>query len=200
MTRLVLIRHGATDWNRQKRYCGCKDIDLSREGRLQARKLRRRLGKVKFDKIYSSDRRRAIQTARILFGQAKIIREPGLREINFGVLEGLHHEEIMGKYADIYEKWLKDVFKNNIPRAEPMDLFERRVKGALEKIVRSNPGKTVAVVCHGGVIGIFVKDILKGRNFWRCIPSPASITVVGYGAGKQILKKFNDTAHMKGKR
>ena len=197
MTRLVLIRHGVTEWNREKRYCGHKDIGLSSEGKSQVKLLFNRLNTVKFDKIYCSNRKRAMQTARMLFKEEKIIPHRNLQEINFGVLEGLQHEEIMEKYADIYKKWLKNSFKNRIPKAEPMNVFKERVENTLRNIIRSNSGKTIAVVCHGGVIGIFVNSILKNRNFWRCVPSPASITVVEYEKGKPILKKFNDTTHLK---
>jgi broad specificity phosphatase PhoE len=197
MTRLILIRHGVTRWNKERRYCGHKDIELSNEGKSQVKLLSNRLNTVRFDKVYCSNSKRAMQTARILFKQTRIIPNQALREINFGVLEGLKHEEIMKKHADTYKKWLKDSFKNNIPKAEPMNVFKRRVEGVLGKIIRSNSGKTIAVVCHGGVIGIFVNGILKKRNFWRCVPSPASITIVEYGREKPELKTFNDIEHLK---
>lgn len=200
MTRLVLIRHGVTEWNIEKRYCGHRDIGLSTKGKSQVELLSNRFNTVRFDKVYCSNRKRAMQTARILFKQVRIIPDRGLREINFGVLEGLKHEEIMEKYTDTYKRWLKDSFKNNIPKAEPMDAFKKRVENTLWDIIRSNPNKTIAVVCHGGVIGIFVNGILKNRNFWRCVPSPASITMVEYEKGKPRLKKFNDTAHLKGEK
>jgi len=151
----------------------------------------------RFDKIYCSDRKRATQTARILFKKAKIIQKQGLREIDFGALEGLRHEEIIAKYSSAYDKWLKDPFTNNIPRAEPMHGFKKRVESALSKIVRLNSGKTVAVVCHGGVIGVFLTGVLKNMGFWHCVPSPASVTVVGHRNGKFKLEKFNDIAHLK---
>ncbi len=197
MTRLVLIRHGVTEWNKKKRYCGHKDVGLSYEGKFQAKLLSSRLNAIRFDKIYCSNKKRAMQTARMLFKQTKIIQDRSLREINFGVLEGLKHEEIMQKYADTYKKWLKDSFKNSIPKAEAMNAFKKRIGDVFERIIRSNPGKTIAVVCHGGVIGIFVNGILKNRNFWRCVPSPASVTMIEYEKGKPRLEKFNDTTHLK---
>lgn len=197
MTRLILIRHGITNWNKEKRYCGRKDIGLSSEGKSQVKLLSSRVDEIGFDKIYCSNQKRALQTAQILFKCRKIIHHRGLREIDFGVLEGLHHDEIMKKYAGIYKEWLKDCFKNRIPSAEPMDFFKKRVENTLRKIVRSGRDKTIAIICHGGVIGIFVNGILKSRNFWRCVPSPASITMVEYKKGKPRLKKFNDITHLK---
>ncbi len=197
MTRLVLIRHGITEWNKQGRYCGHKDIGLSSEGRAQAARLARKLKAVKFDKIYCSDRKRAFQTSRIIFKGADLITVKELREINFGVLEGLRHKEIMEEYGDIYEKWLKDPYKNNIPKAEPMSVFRKRIKTAIANIIRSNSNKTIAIVCHGGAIGVFVNSILKMSDFWSCVPSAASITMVECSAGKQRLGKFNDSTHLR---
>jgi len=197
MTKLVLIRHGETAWNKERRYCGRKDVGLNDHGRVQVKKLGERLAGSAFDKIYCSDRKRALQTRHIIFGRAAFIKVKGLREIDFGVLEGLRHEEIMEKHPEPYQKWLTDCYKHNIPKAEAMKVFKKRVERTLEKIVRVNPGKTVAVVCHGGVIGVFVGGILKSKKFWRHVPSSASMTIVEYKKGKPKVKKFNDTAHLR---
>jgi len=196
-TQLVLIRHGVTEWNKDMRYCGYKDVSLNTQGKAHAMRLRNALKSFEFDRVYSSDRKRALQTGRIIFNGAKIIKIGALREINFGVLEGLTHEEIMKKYADAYKKWLKDPFKNRIPGAEPMSAFKKRIQAVIKGIIRLNHDKTVAIVCHGGVIGMFVSGILKSRNFWRCIPSSASITIVEYKKGAPGIKLFNDTAHLR---
>ncbi|MDD5465121.1 MAG: histidine phosphatase family protein [Candidatus Omnitrophica bacterium] len=197
-TRLVLIRHGITEWNKDRRYCGCKDVSLSRQGRLQAAKLRKRFNKsaADFDKIYCSDRKRALQTRAIIFGRSEFIRLNGLREINFGVFEGLKHEEIMEKFPAVYRRWLADPYKARIPQAEHMRVFKKRVQNAIKKILQANSGKTIAVVCHGGVIGILVSGILKSRDFWKYVPSAASLTIVEHKDNKFRIKKFNDKRHL----
>ena len=196
-TKLVLIRHGITEWNKQGRYCGYRDVDLSSQGRLQAIKLRNRFKSVDFDKIYCSDRKRALQTRAIVFGRAVFTKVTDLREIRFGVFEGLKHEQIMEKYAQIYKKWLKDPYQEKIPEAESIQVFKKRILKVMKEIVERNRGKTVAVVCHGGVIGIFVSSILKSRNFWNCVPSAASVTIAEHENRKFKIKKFNDKAHLK---
>src|SRR3989338_1852833 len=197
ITRLVLIRHGITEWNKRGRYCGYKDVSLSSQGSAQAKRLHKTLNAFEFDRIYSSDRKRALQTSRIIFNRARITVAGALREINFGVFEGLTHKEIMKSHKDVYKKWLKDPFKNRIPGAEPMAAFKKRVQSAMRKIACVSRGKTVAVVCHGGVIGVFVSGILKSKNFWRHVPSPASITIVECKKDRLRIKLFNDTAHLK---
>lgn len=196
ITRLVLIRHGITAWNKERRYCGCKDISLSQEGKTQAKRLQKRLKGFSFERIYCSDRKRALETRGIIFGKTKFLKVKGLREINFGVLEGLRHKEIMRKYGKVYERWLQDPYKNNIPKAETMNAFKKRVRASIKKIASLNPGKTVAVVCHGGVIGVLIGSILKTRDFWPHVPEATSITVLEFNKGRVGIKKFNDIAHL----
>lgn len=196
-TRLVLIRHAITDWNKKKRYCGHRDIGLSCEGRMQAGKLRKALVSVNFERVYSSDKKRALQTAVIIFKRVKIIKVKGLQELNFGALEGLRHEEIMKKYPRAYTKWLADPFKNNIPGAERLSAFKKRVNTSMEKIARLNQGKTVAVVCHGGTISMFITGLMKRRKFWSYIPGSASFTIVEYRNDRPKIKVFNQTTHLR---
>jgi len=196
ITRLILIRHGITKWNKDRRYCGYKDVNLSIQGRLQVVKLRKRFRGVDFDEVYCSDRKRALQTRAILFGRSEFSRLKGLREINFGVFEGLKHEEIMEKFPAVYKKWLADPYKARIPQAEHLRVFKKRVWQAIKKILQTNSGKTVAVVCHGGVIGILVSSILKNEDFWKYVPSAASLTIVEYKDDKFKIKKFNDKRHL----
>jgi len=196
-TRLVLIRHGITRWNKQRRYCGHTDVALSKEGKIQAAKLARRLKALKFDRIYSSSSKRAIQTARIIFGKAGITRVKELKELNFGLLEGLKHEHILKEYAKAYSLWLQDPFKNTLPKGESLNVFRKRVNSALTQILKANCGKTVAVVCHGGTISMFITGILKKKSFWDYVPGSASISIVEYSKNKAELKLVNCTKHLR---
>jgi len=198
MTRLILIRHGLTDWNAKKKYCGSSDIKIDRKGARQARRIGTRLRNQKIDKIYSSDRKRAMQTARIIFcPAAKIHKSAALREMNFGIFESLTYHRIMQLYPVIYKKWLRDPFETAIPKAEHLKNVEKRVVREIEHIVATNAGKTVAIVCHGGVISVFLNHITKSNNFWKFIPDSASLTFVEFNnKGKARLKIFNDTSHL----
>jgi broad specificity phosphatase PhoE len=77
-----------------------------------------------------------------------------------------------------------------------MRVFKKRVRNAIKKILQVNSGKTVAVVCHGGVIGMLVSSILKSKDFWKYVPSAASLTIVEYKDDKFRIKKFNDKRHL----
>lgn len=177
---MILIRHGQTSWNARKIYCGARDIGLNANGKKQAARLRRQLNAGKIYEVYSSDKKRAMQTARIIFKKNKINRLAGLREMRFGVFEGLSHAQVLRKYPGIYSRWLKDPFSITMPKGESLRDFRKRVVMAMKKIAKAHPEQKVAVVCHGGVIGIFLSHLLKRRNFWKLIPKPASCTVVNY--------------------
>ncbi|MEW6101828.1 MAG: histidine phosphatase family protein [Candidatus Omnitrophota bacterium] len=196
-TKLILIRHGITEWNIKKRYSGFIDIALSEKGLLQSRLLAKRLKDATIHKVYSSDRKRAIQTAKIIFKKLKIEKIPGIREMHFGVFEGLTHKEILEKHANIYRKWLLDPSRCKIPEGEHLSSFKQRVVSAFKKIIALNKNKTTAVVCHGGAISIYLMHILKSKEFWKNIPHSASITVIEYkrNAPKIILQ--DDTRHLR---
>ncbi|MFA5099854.1 MAG: histidine phosphatase family protein [Candidatus Omnitrophota bacterium] len=197
-TTLILIRHGVTDWNARKKYCGYIDVPLNREGQKQARMLRKRLDRIPIDAIYSSDLKRAVKTAVIASGKTKITKIKGLREINFGVLEGLSHDQIMKKYPIPYTNWLKDPFKKHaIPQAENMSAFKKRIAKAIKAITASNRGKTIAVFCHGGTISVFFTSILKKKGFWRYVPKSTSVSIVEYNGNKPRIKLFNCTKHLR---
>ncbi len=195
-TKLILIRHGQTGWNLKKRYSGFIDIALNTQGRKQARKLGKRLKDEKIHRVYSSDRIRALQTARILFKRADIGIVPDLREMHFGAFEGMTYNEIMAKYPVVYKKWLCNPFAITIPKGESLADFQKRVVVAFKKIVFSNKNKTAAIVCHGGTISIFISHIAKTKKFWEQIPSSASLSIIEYKRNKANIRLLNDTSHL----
>jgi broad specificity phosphatase PhoE len=197
-TRLILIRHAATGHNIQKRYCGWTDAGLSKEGKYQAALLGRRLKSHDIHSVYSSDRQRALESAKIIFKMARIQKIPQLNEMCFGVFEGLTHRQVLKRYPRVYKKWLSDPFSVSIKGAEDINAFKKRVLKAFEKIIRLNRGRTAAVVCHGGPIGVLVNDILKSKSFWQNMPSSTGVTVIEYKNNKPRIVLFNDTSHLDG--
>lgn len=195
-TKLILIRHGATDWNLKKRYCGLVDIGLNETGEAQARCLHKRLKKELIHKIYSSDRKRALQTAKIIFKGMEIQKMPGLEEMDFGCFEGLTYSETMKKFKRIYKKWLKDPFGITIPEGENLEDFKKRVIRTIKNIILINKNKTVAIVSHGGPLGIFLNYILESMDFWKQIPASASLSILECTNGKLKIKLLNDTSHL----
>lgn len=194
--KLILIRHGQTDWNLAKRYCGFMDVDLNAQGRAQALAARKRLAGEVVHKVYTSDRIRAIHTAEIIFDGKPYEVVSDLREIHFGVLEGLTHNEIMERYASIYSQWLSDPYSVTIPEAEGLPDLKNRVVKVFEMIAAAHQGQTAAVVCHGGVISVFITHILKTNDFWKQIPGSASLSIVEYEGACSRIISLNDTLHL----
>jgi broad specificity phosphatase PhoE len=119
--KLFLIRHGETDWSRQKRYCGATDISLNKTGKEQAIKLGQRLQQEQIQQIYASNSQRTIQFANLAFPKKTILERAQLQELDFGPWEGLKHHEVESTYPDIYSRWLADPFKVTI--GESLNIF-----------------------------------------------------------------------------
>ncbi len=141
MTTLLLARHGETDWNRESRWQGWADPPLNDAGREQARLLREQLRETPFDAVYSSDLRRAHETAEIVAAphDVPVIAERGLREIDVGSWSGLLHSEIEERFPG-----------GERPDGETREQHLARVLATVERIARAHPGERLLLVTHGG--------------------------------------------------
>lgn len=143
MTRILLARHGETDWNREHRWQGQSDTPLNDTGREQARALAEELAGEPLDAVYSSDLIRAHETARVVAEQRglDVVAIQDLRERSFGSLEGLTTDEIQTRYPGIELPWSD---------GETREAMAERVLGALKRIAETHPDAHVLVVSHGG--------------------------------------------------
>lgn len=153
-TELILIRHGETAWNRERRMQGQTDTPLSDIGRAQAQAVGQRMARQHFAALYSSDLARAWDTAAEIAkvtGHA-IVREPRLRERTFGVFEGLSYEEMTTRYPAEHARFSARDPDYAVPGGEsPRQFFERSLD-CLEQIAAAHPGETVVAVTHGMVL------------------------------------------------
>jgi broad specificity phosphatase PhoE len=163
MTRVLLIRHGETHWNRDRRWQGQANIELSDEGRLQATRLAASLSKLEpsLRVIYSSDLRRAHDTAHELAAVigTGVVVDPAWREIAVGSWTGLRRDEIKERFE---EEWQRIAAGEDIARGggETFAAFSARVVGALETLRERHPDQLVAVVTHGGAISALLLHVL----------------------------------------
>jgi broad specificity phosphatase PhoE len=136
VTTLLLARHGETEWNREERYQGHADPPLNATGRAQAEELAESLADESIDAVYSSDLRRASETAEIVGARLGIAveQEPALREIDVGSWQGLTKAQIDGRPWD----------------GETYEHHAERVTRALGEIAARHPDGRVLVVSHGG--------------------------------------------------
>lgn len=165
-TELWLIRHGETDWNRNRIFQGHQDVPLNENGQQQAFALVEALGDVTFTAIYSSDLTRAIQTAKPLAKHLglEIQREKKLREIHVGLYEGIPVEEVITENPEWVKRFREGDPSFLIPGGESMGEFSDRVLNALESIAHRYQGQRVAVVTHGGAIGSALRRAYNDPN------------------------------------
>jgi broad specificity phosphatase PhoE len=143
VTTILLARHGETEWNRIGRWQGWADPPLNDTGRAQARRLAGQLQKVPFDAVYSSDLRRAHETAVIVAEphRVPVVTEPGLREIDIGAWSGLTTQEIEEQFPH-----------GERPDGETRKEHSERVLAAVERIARDNAGHRILLMTHGGTM------------------------------------------------
>jgi broad specificity phosphatase PhoE len=152
MSTVVLIRHGETDW--AGKFCGYSDPRLNASGKRDAIRVAEEVSRLDIARIYSSDLRRAAQTARAIAKRTGIAVEflTGLREIHFGQWEGLSWHEIESRSADEAHLWQREFPFQSAPGGETYSGFTTRVETTIEALLREAPGMTVAVVTHRGVM------------------------------------------------
>ncbi|TYO97840.1 alpha-ribazole phosphatase [Desulfallas thermosapovorans] len=200
-SRLFLVRHGETVWNKETRLQGRADIALSDKGIKQAEALSKRLAGHNFAAFYSSNLSRARETAAIIARpHRKPVQEiPDLQELNFGHWEGLTIEEIRRKYRRESEAWWSNPLETRIPGGETLaEMTERSVR-AVKNIVEQYPDEQVLVVVHGGVIRSIVATVLgiDLNQYWRLRQDNASLTIIDfYQWDKAILMLYNDCSHL----
>jgi 2,3-bisphosphoglycerate-dependent phosphoglycerate mutase len=155
-TTICLARHGETNWNIERRFQGQFDIALNARGRAQARAIARELTNAHFDRVYSSDLRRAMNTAAPIAEARglRVLATQRLREKDDGVWQGHTHAEVQAKYADDYQHYLNREPDFAAPEGETLAEFSRRVRLVLTDIARESAGLTVLVVAHAGVLDI----------------------------------------------
>lgn len=203
-TRLFLIRHGETDWNRSRRWQGHTDIGLNAEGLRQAELLAERLARehaaAPFAALYASDLSRARDTAAAIARHTglALTLDAALRERHCGVMQGLTGEEVAARYPEAYRVWREGDMEAELQDGERGVDFSRRVLGVLRTLALRHPGLSVLVVLHGGVLDCVYRaclDPAAGASPRQVLPN-ASIHSVRYRDGLWMLDGQGDTAHL----
>ncbi len=161
-TRLLVVRHGETAFNAEGRIQGHSDSELTAKGLDQARATADALVNRGIDHIYASDLGRARATAEILADRVgrEVQLDPRLREMGFGRYEGRTWEELTALFRDLPAPepvW----FTGRPPEGETRAEVTARAVQAMSDFVRRHPGRTLAVVAHGGLIGLFFRHVLE---------------------------------------
>jgi len=199
MGKIILIRHGETDYTKQEKCCGQKDVPLNTDGIRQARIMQLYFNSMKIDAVYSSDLKRAVQTAKIVFESNVIYKRKSLREIDFGKFYGSTYAEISKLYPEAYKMFLNNPKDLTIPGGENISKFSSRVVSCFNKIQEKSAGKTTALVGHINTIRVILLSILKQglEAYWSIHQDVAAINIIEFKKGNARVLKINDTSYLK---
>ena len=200
MMKLLLIRHGQTDWNLLGKYQGQTDIALSGEGIRQADLLAQNFPVDTLDIIYTSDLQRAFMTAERLAEKfsAPLYADKALRELNFGAWEGLTYQEI----AERWPQEVKNLFgapeKLQIPEGETFLMLQRRAMDKIHEIRAENEGKNVAVVTHGAITKAILTALLHIplHYVWMLRQDNTAVNILRFDDEFVSVELLNGISHL----
>ena len=202
MGTLLIVRHGETDWNAEGRIQGHTDIGLSEKGAEQARSLGKRLADMHIDVAYSSDLKRASETAMLALGDRNIAlnETPRLREYDKGAFEGMTLLEIKAQFPEEYPRYLEKDLGYAPKGGESTRDVSARMAKIFHDIRFNHLDETVLVVSHGGVLRAAMVSLLGMplEGNWSFVFGNCGLTMVATFEDNAVLRLFNDTSHLKG--
>jgi broad specificity phosphatase PhoE len=184
-TTLFLVRNAATEWSREKRVAGRRDLGLSAEGREQARELAARFEMIEVAEVLVSPVVRAVETAEAIAQKhgLEVARDPRLTDLGAGNWEGMHHAEVAA--SDDYRRFLANPLAEAIPGGERLvDARDRIVSSIGQALVDNELGANIVVVSHAGPLRVLLAHYLGMdlANYHRFRISPASISILRFEA------------------
>ncbi len=202
LTRIVAVRHGETVWNAETRMQGQLDTALSARGRWQAHRAAAALAHESFDAVYASDLSRAVDTAAaIVAGRPlEIVIDAGLRERSFGIFQGSTYAEIDARWPAEAARWRAHDPDFGPEGGETFRDFSARAVEAVTAIARSQPGRSILIVSHGGVLDCLYRAAsrigLDAPRSWQL--GNAAINRLLWTAQGFTLVGWSDTSHLEG--
>jgi alpha-ribazole phosphatase len=198
--RLLLIRHGRTNLQKEDRYWGSTDIPLSDTGIKQAEQLKDRLAGEKITHVYSSTLSRSKDTAKIIAAPHKrdVTACAEMCEFNFGYAEGLTYEEIKKLHPSLAEE-LARMDAISFPGGESLDKFFNRTQTFLKRLETHKQADVIAIVAHAGSLRMLIIHLLglEQKQWYRMRLDHASLSVVEMYPHISIIDTLNDTHHLK---
>lgn len=169
--KLYIVRHGETQWNKEGRMQGWKNSNLSEKGVENAKKLGQNLKGISFDYVYCSPLGRAVETANYILGEEKseIILNDNLREMSFGIWEGMMHDEVEKLYPEEkYNLWNKPELYKSMEGEDFHQVIERAEK-FLKDISENKVGENILIISHAILIKA-IYAVIKSyhiKEFWN---------------------------------
>jgi broad specificity phosphatase PhoE len=202
VTRIYLVRHGQTEWNRELRFRGRADIPLDEQGRKQASAIAGALADKEINAIYTSPLRRSVETALPVAAafhlQSTTLQ--GFIDIDYGQWEGLAYGEVKKRYPDLYREWEERPDVVTFPAGESLEEVRERSFSAFMEVVAENPGKSILIIPHRVINKVLLCAILglSNAHFWLLRQDTGCINVIEHSDSGFVLVRMNDTCHLRG--
>lgn len=200
-TRIYLIRHGQTQWNKEKIFRGRKDIPLNERGREEAQALANHLAGIEFKACYASPLGRAFETAEIVARPhgLPVQVDEGIIDINYGTWEGNTDDEVRKRFRSLHEKWHSAPHRVRFPQGESLIMVKRRALYALQGIRSKHPDGRVLVISHRAVNKVLLCAMLGLGNsaFWRVIQDNCAYNILILSQETSVVALMNDTCHLR---
>lgn len=198
--RIFVVRHGETDFSRERRFAGARDIGLTEHGRRQCVAVAAALGGEPVAAVYSSPLERARATAEVVAKPHRLaVREiPAFREMAFGSWEGLTREELTAGFPEASEAWARTPHLVTPPGGESLAAVGARVAEGLGDLRARHAGETVVLVTHAIVTRLLVLDALGlgPERLWTVDASPAGLTEIEYQPAWTVIHRMNTLSHL----
>lgn len=199
--RVIFIRPGETEWNRQGRFQGWVNVPLNQHGRQQAQQLAKYIRNIGLSALYTSDLPRALETAELLAEKLGFapIPDARLRERSIGAWQGLTLEQIRDWYPAEYKQLLADPLEYRMPGGESRSDVRARMAAAFSDITAQTAGETVGILSHTTAIHTLLDELIPNCFANRLEVSNTSVTTIARGqAGGWQLITCDDVTHLEG--
>src|SRR5260370_2800536 len=200
--RLFALRHGATDYSRERRFAGSRDVPLTTDGRLQADAMAQALAGAGVAAVDRSPFAPAGVAAELIAKPRRVGTrvEPDFREMAFGGWEGITRDELSARSPREAEAWRLTPHLVTPPGGEALGAVAARVRGALERLIAAHPGETAVLVSHA-IVGRLIVLAALGLGPERLSSvgaSPAGLTEIEYLGDWATVHRMNTLAHLDG--
>jgi phosphoserine phosphatase len=200
--RILLVRHGETEWNRIHRFQGRSDLPLNQKGREQARALARALKDEPIAAIYSSPLVRAVETARLIkvfHPSIPLFEEEALMEMDLGDFEGMDAQHWIVNYPDFRKIWEKNPGSVTMPGGESLHDVQARAIDTLERITLLYPPESTLLICCHNFVNIAILCYAAQISFerfrdWR--QETAALNVLYKHGGRFRVEVVNEQSHL----
>lgn len=199
--RVILIRPGETDWNKLGRWQGWVAVPLNEHGKAQALALAKYIRNIGLSALYSSDLKRAVETAELLSERLEFapMLDARWRERDIGKWQGMTISEIRAWYPDEYQQLQADIEGYRVPGGESRGDVKKRVLEGFNDVLAGNKGNTVGILSHTTATHMLLETIIPGYDVYAVVLGNTSVTTIARSdADNWELVTANDLSHLEG--